>query len=228
MLSRAIRAAAATLTVAAVVAGATACGQPEFTYVKNSGEQTYFKVPHEWHQLSERDLDDVVIAAPIESATAELIRQRSWNAGYDAAAEPSAEHLYSSLTTDDPLAYVQVLQLDADEQRQVSLDVLRNLFLPVSPEDNRKAAAQQIGLGFFERVHDEVLTPSDNLHGVRVVYNYELPGGGVLHTFDLTALVNNATDHIYMLLIRCSTRCYRDRAGELNTIATSFTVRSRS
>jgi hypothetical protein len=225
--TRAIRATAAALAIATVFAAAPACGQPEFTYVKNSGEKTYFKVPHEWHQISERDLDEVVIAAPIQSATADLLRQRSWNAGYDAAEEPSAGHLYSGQTTDEPIAYVQVLQLDDDEQQSVSLDMLRDLFLPVTQGARQAAQTGGSPLGFFELVHDELLTPSDNLHGVRVVYNYQLPNG-VLHTFDMTALVNNATDHIYMLLIRCSTRCYRDRAGELNTIATSFTVRNRS
>jgi hypothetical protein len=112
-------------------------------------------------------------------------------------------------------------------QGVVSLDWLRNSFLPVTPEETRKEAAQQIGLGVFELVHDEVLTPSHNIHGVRVIYSYVLPSG-VLHTFDLTALVNNAGNRVYTLLIRCSERCYGDRFDELNNIATSFTVRSRS
>jgi hypothetical protein len=226
MSTRAIRAAAAVLAVAAVVAAATACGEPEFTYVKNSGEQTYFKVPHEWHHLSEGDLDDVVIAAPADSATADLQRDRSWNTAYDAADEPSAAHLLSAQTTDEPIVYAQVLRLDETTQGEISLDWLRNVFLPVTRAAREAASQGGATLGFFELVHDEVLTPSKNLHGVRVVYNYELPGG-VLHTFDLTALVNNAADHVYTLLIRCSSSCYKDRAGELDTVATSFTVRNR-
>lgn len=226
MLTTAFRATVA-LTALAAFSAVAACGTPEFTYVKNSGEQTYFKVPYEWHRIGEGDLDEMVISAPSESATADLQRGLSWNTAFDAANEPSVAHLVSGQTTDEPIVYAQVLRLDPDTQGRISLNWLRNSFLPVTPDEYREAAAQQLGLGFFELVHDEVLTPSDNVHGVRVVYNYLLPSG-VLHTFDLTALVNNAGDRVYTLLVRCSTRCYRDRADELEAIATSFTVRSKS
>ena len=58
-----------------------------------------------------------------------------------------------------------------------------------------------------------------------MVYDYEL-GDDVLHTFDQTALVNNDGSKVYLLIIRCSTTCYRERSSELDTIAKSFTVRS--
>ena len=40
------------------------------------------------------------------------------------------------------------------------------------------------------------------------------------------ALVNNDSSKLYLMIIRCSTACYRARSAELGTIATSFTVRS--
>jgi hypothetical protein len=231
MVTRAIRAGAAALAVAAVFAAATACGESKFTYVKNSGEQTYFRVPHEWHRIDESTLESLLIQEPDESLTAEIKRQLSWSVAYDAAADSSVTHLVTGGTTSQPIVYAEILQLTAQQQGAISLDLLRNYFYPVT-QDAREAAAAAAAVGgreppFFELVSDEVLTPSKNIHGVRTVYNYEL-SGGVLHTFDLTALVNNATNHLYVLLIRCSTRCYRDRADELNKIATSFTVRNRS
>ena len=30
----------------------TGCGAPQYTYVANSSQSTYFKVPHGWHQIS--------------------------------------------------------------------------------------------------------------------------------------------------------------------------------
>ncbi len=74
-------------------------------------------------------------------------------------------------------------------------------------------------------MHDEVLTPANGLHGVREVFDYEL-ASGVMHTFDETVLVNNDSSTIYLMIIRCSSSCYRERSTELDTIATSFTVRS--
>src|SRR5690349_9448095 len=47
MLKRAIHVgttAVAVVAVFAILAGTGACGAPEFTYVKNSGQKTYFKV----------------------------------------------------------------------------------------------------------------------------------------------------------------------------------------
>ena len=85
--------------------------------------------------------------------------------------------------------------------------------------------AATLPLTGFELVQDQVLTPSSGLHGVRVVYDYEL-GNDVLHTFDQTALVNNDGSKIYLLIIRCSASCYRERSSELDAIAKSFTVRS--
>jgi hypothetical protein len=227
MLSRAIRAGVAALAVVTTLAGAVACGAPEFTYVKNSGEKTYFKVPHAWHKISEQDLDDLLIDEPAGSAVADLRRALSWSTAYDASAEPSATHLLSGQTTDDPIVYARILRLTATQRDAISLDALRNAFgLPVT-DDARLATAEQGGLTGFEALRDDVLTPSANIHGVRVVYNYLLPGG-VLHTFDQTAYVNNAGDRLYLMVLRCSATCYKDRVDEFDKIATSFTVRNRS
>ncbi len=229
MVTRAIRFGAVALAAAAAVSVAAACGSPEFTYVKNSEEQTYFKVPDGWHRISEGALEEQFIAEPKESLTAEIKRQRSWSVAYDAAAPPSVSHLLSGQTTDEPIVYAEILQLSEEQQGVLSLDMMRDYFFPVT-KDARDAVAAAGGgqqLGFFEPVSDEVLTPSTGIHGVRVIFDYRL-AGGALHTFDQTALVNNSTNRLYVLLIRCSTRCYRQRADQLDTIATSFTVRSRS
>jgi hypothetical protein len=230
MLSRAIRAAAAVVAVLTALCGAAACGAPEFTYVKNSADKTYFKVPHEWHEISEDDLDDLLIGAPTESQQAKQLREVSWSIAYDAAADPSALHLTAGETTDDPIVYARVRRLTVAERDAMSLDALRDSFgLPVT-EPARRRYAEVAGaaspLRGFELLHDEVLTPSDNVHGVRVVFNYLLPGG-VLHTFDLTAYLNNSGDRLFQLVLRCSARCYQDRTDELDTIVTSFTVRNQ-
>jgi hypothetical protein len=73
-------------------------------------------------------------------------------------------------------------------------------------------------------LRDDVLTPHAGLRGVRVTFNYRLLGG-TLDTFDQTAYINNDASKEYVLLIRCTARCYRARAAELDAIAKSFTVR---
>ena len=227
MLKRAIHVgttAVAVVAVFAILAGTGACGAPEFTYVKNSGQKTYFKVPHQWHQIGTDTLDDVLSGTNPDSAAKDVRQQLWWSVAYDAADEPNAAHLLTDLVTDEPIVYARVSQLTENQRNVVSLDLLRNIFLPVTA-DARQAAAATLPLTGFELVHDEVLTPSSGLHGVRVIYDYEL-ADGVLHTFDQTALVNNDGSKVYLLIIRCSTTCYRERSSELDTIAKSFTVRS--
>lgn len=224
MLKRAIHVGAAALTVTAVLAGAGACGAPEFTYVKNSGQKTYFKVPHEWHQIGTDALDDTLGGTNPESAKAEVRQQLWWSVAYDASEDPDPDHLLTNTPTLEPIVYARVAQLTEAQQNSMSLDTLRNAFLPVTA-DAREAAAASVPLDGFELVQDEVLTPANGLHGVRVVYNYEL-AGGVLHTFDQTALVNNDGSKVYLLIIRCTASCYRERSGELDSVASSFTVRS--
>jgi hypothetical protein len=224
MLSRAIRAGVAVLAVVTTLSGAVACGAPEFTYVKNSGEKTYFKVPHEWHEISEKELDDAIISS--DSYAAAGLRERTWFVAYDAAAEPTPEHVFPLQVTDQPIVYAQIIQLDEEEQGGISMDAMRNIYLPYTPAA-REATAEQSMLTGFDPLIDQVITPSDGVHGVHVAYEYTLPGG-VPHIFDQTVLVNNASDRLYALIIKCSTRCYRDRADELGKIASSFTVRSKS
>ena len=221
MVKRALHAGAAAIAAVALAGG---CAAPEFTYVKNSGQKTYFKVPHDWHAIGTRSLDDVLSGTNPDSATTKLRQQLWWSVAYDASADPTPDHLLTNEVTNQPIVYARVAQLTESQQNAVSLDMLSNAFLPVT-DDAREAAAATIPLTGFELVHDEVLTPSSGLHGVRVIYDYEL-ADGVLHTFDQTALVNNDGSKVYLLIIRCSTTCYRERSSELDTIAKSFTVRS--
>jgi len=212
------------LAVAAIIVTA-ACAAPEYTYVKNSGQKTYFKVPHDWQQTGTNSLDDMLSGTNPDSARSAARQQTWWSVAYDAATTPDARHLLINGVTDEPIVYARISPLTESQQNAVSLDMLRNAILPVT-DDAREAAASNADLTDFELLHDEVLAPASGLHGVRVVFDYVL-GSGVMHTFDETALVNNDNSKLYLLMIRCSTACYRARSAELDTIATSFTVRSQ-
>lgn len=224
MLKRAIHVGAALLAVTALLAGAGACGTPEFTYVKNSQEKTYFKVPHGWREIATESLDHDITGVNPDSAAATAVKQLWWSVAYDAAEDPTPDHLLTTGVTDEPIVYARVATLTESQQNMVSLDALRNVLLPVTDEA-REAAAATMPLSGFELLRDEVIEPENGLHGVRVVFDYEL-AFGVLHTFDQTVLVNNDGSKLYLMIIRCTSSCYRERSGELDTIATSFTVRS--
>lgn len=203
---------------------ATACGAPAYTYVKNSNDMTYFKVPSGWHPVDQDKLKDALVSSPTDSASAQIEKKLIWSVAYDADPSPQPEHL-SMLGGDKPIVLGMVRQLTESQRSSVSLDMLRDLFHPVTDTSRQSAAQQGVSLQNFELLADTDLTPGDGIRGIREIYNYQAAPIGPLQTFDLTAYIGDG-GKLYVLLIRCSAACYRQRAGELDTIARSFTVRS--
>jgi hypothetical protein len=216
----AVRAIACVLLLAVV---STSCGSPGYTYVKNSGNKTYFKVPAQWHKIDDAALSRMLTGDP-DSATAQLQKSCVWSVAYDASRAPSVMHL-TSLPTDDPVVLAMVRPLTQAEQGQVSLDALRNLGGLVTAEARQAAAQQGTQDDSFEWLRDQVLTPGGGLRGVREIYNASPNTLSGLLTTDRTALASD-DGHLYVLIIRCSAHCYRTRASEIDSIARSFTVRT--
>jgi hypothetical protein len=209
--------------IGCVLVALAGCGSSQYHYVKNSGDNVYFKIPSSWSQVDQGSLEAEVNGDP-DSATAQVAREQQWVVAYDASSDPSVEHVLSVETPTDPIVFARVSQLTEAQLSQVSLDSLRNLFLPVTSAARQQAAAAGQAFDGFELIRDETLT-SDGLRGVRSTYNYEISGG--LQTFDLSAFVNDETGKVYMLLVRCSAKCYRERSAELEDIASSLTVKER-
>jgi hypothetical protein len=77
----------------------------------------------------------------------------------------------------------------------------------------------------FQLLRDSVLAPGLGVHGVRVTFDYTYPDGSV-DTFDQIAFLNAASTKVYVLMIHCQTSCYSKHLSDINTVMTSFTVRS--
>jgi hypothetical protein len=236
-------------TAAAVIAAVcvmtvtlAGCGQPEFTYVKNSDQHVYFKVPFSWHEIDEGQVHRFMLqGTDPDSATGQAMQQmRPWTVAYDEADPPALDHFYFSGAK--PFVYARVEYLTETGRDQVNLDNLRDMVFPVSDSgraeiEKQLADAEQQGhplfnpLQDYERVDDVVLAPGHGLRGVRVIYNFRYvqqdpPFSTDIYTFDQTAFLSEDSTRIYLLVITCSATCYRERHAELDAIATSFTVRS--
>ncbi|MFG1999915.1 hypothetical protein ACGFNU_12280 [Spirillospora sp. NPDC048911] len=210
--------------VIALVMSVAACGSPNYTYVKNSSAQTYFKVPVEWNKIEQKALDAAISSDDPDSAAARLRPKVSWSVAYDAHRSPDPNHLFG-LGTDQPFVYAIVRPLTRDERGSISLDRLRDAFLPVTEQSRRTVAEQGSPLTGFELLRDEELKPKGGIRGVRTAYNYRLPPMPFLQTFDVTSYVSDE-GRLYVMVVRCSARCFLDRADELDAVARSFTVRT--
>lgn len=208
-----------------LLVGTVGCGAPEFTYVTNSTDRTYVKIPHAWQPIDQRQLDAAFGLDPAMAAVDAGI----WHVGYDAAAVPATDHLIGWSAT-EPVVLVGVRQVPASQRGQFSFDGLRDMFLPVST-----AARQQIeadpaaggGLSDFGLFADEVLTPGTGVRGVHTVFRYRL-GAAPPQMIDQTVYLNDDASRVYMLFVRCTTTCYSDRQEEIQNIVSSFTVRGHS
>jgi hypothetical protein len=205
------------LAAAALLA---ACGGPAYTYVTNSDDRTYLRVPNTWRPIDPAELGAALGLDPTVAAD----EQGFWLAAYDADATPSTEHLLGPHAA-APAVFIGVQDIPPQLRGQVSLDVMRDFFRPVSDSGRQRAAANPMSpYSAFAMISDEVLTPGDGLRGVHSVYRYRIQGGPA-QVFDQTLYVNDDASKLFMLYLRCSTQCYEERQQEIASVVSSFTVR---
>lgn len=207
-----------TVAIAATAAG---CGAPAYEYVKNSEHKVYFRVPASWQEIDPAMLDKVFFTNPADSARGRLERAATWLKAYDADKNPDIRHLYGAEATHEPVVLAKVVEVPEQARGTLSLDGLRDAFLPVTPA----ARANQPSTTNFELLRDEVLTPGDGLRGVREVYNYRPPSWPATQTFDQTAFLNDDASKLYLFVVSCSATCYAERRGEIQDVVSSMTVR---
>jgi hypothetical protein len=208
------------LGVLLVAAIATGCAAPQFTYVSDSGANAYFKVPFGWHRIS-----DVSLAAQFKTPGSVLGQAAgTWDIAYDADRVPAAVHLFSP-NAKQPFAFAFVTPLSATASNALSYNGLRDVLLPVTSASRAQAAQSSFPLTHFKLLRDTVLTPGQGVHGVWDIYDYTYPGG-ITDTFDQVALTNSNSTQLYVLMVHCIATCYSQNRDQLDTIMSSFTVRS--
>jgi hypothetical protein len=198
----------------------TGCAAPQYTYVANSGQSTYFKVPHSWHEISASSL-----AAELRAETGSA--GGGWSVAYEAGSDPTAKD-FLSFDTSQPFVFAEVGTLTAAASGELSYDTLRDFFLPVTSTARQNAASQQgFPLSNFNQIRDETLALSQGVHGVRETFDYTYADGAT-DTFDEIALTNADQTTVYLLVLHCTTSCYNNDQTEINDVMSSFTVRSQS
>ena len=190
------------------------CAAPKYTYVANSGQSTYFKVPHAWHKISDSSL-----ASQLKTT----IGAGGWTIAYEGCVKPTAAD-FLSFGTAHPFVFADVGQLTATASNQMSYDVLRDFLFPVTSTARQNANSQGYPLTDFKQIRDQTLMLSQGVHGVRETYEYTYHG--ITDTFDQVALTNADQTVFYLLLLHCTSSCYSSDQSEINDVMSSFTIRS--
>lgn len=194
------------------------CAAPQFTYVTNSSQHTYFKVPSGWRQISAGALASAVNGGNSKPQAG------VWTVGYDGSTQPEADHVLGA-ENQQPFAYSVVAAVNQTTTSELSYNDLRDFFLPVTAAARASAAKSGFPLTNFKLISDSMLELSQGVHGVREIYDYSYPDGSV-NTFDQVALTNADDTEVYLLLVHCLASCYSKHQSEIDTVMKSFTVRS--
>jgi len=195
----------------------TGCGAPQYTYVANSNESTYFKVPHSWHQISGSALTKIESELQYPAG--------AWQVAYEAGGTPNASDFLGFGST-HPFVFAEIGSLTPAGSQDLSYNVLRDIFLPVT-STARQNEPSGYPLTNFKQIRDQNLTPGRGVHGVRETFDYTLQGGPT-DTFDEIALTNAEQTVIYFLVLHCTTSCYSSDQTAINDVMSSFTIRSSS
>jgi hypothetical protein len=193
------------------------CVAPQYTYVANSSQSTYFKVPYSWHPIGQTALNNELKQDIGESGAA-------WSVAYEGGSSGTASD-FLSFGAAHPFVWAEIGKLTSDASQSLSYNALRDFFLPVS-STARQAVQSGFPLTNFTQIRDQVLTPGQGVHGVRETFTYTL--SGVTDTFDEIALTNATQTVVYFMVLHCTNSCYSSQQAQISQVMSSFTVRSSS
>jgi hypothetical protein len=196
--------------------GLSACGSPGYTYVADSAAGTYYKVPSQWHQISQHDLN-AALAATGSSAAG------MWSMAFDAGAAPSAAH-NDSIDISQPFAFAEVGTLTSTASNELSYNMLRDMWLPVTSSTRSAETSEGFSGTNFTQLRDQTITGQAGVHGVRETFKYTF--AGITDTFDEDVLTNADQTIVYLLQVHCTDTCYAQNQNSINTVMSSFTVGS--
>src|SRR5436190_8251057 len=84
---------AGALALVSVLALMSACGKPQYRYVANTDEHTFFKVPYDWHEIDSGAIDEHFSPFTDDSLNAAILKQLTWSSAFDASDGPTPEHM---------------------------------------------------------------------------------------------------------------------------------------
>jgi hypothetical protein len=199
------------------MAGLAACGAPAYTYVADSADKAYYKVPTNWHAISQTSMDAELQQAGGSGAGA-------WITAFDGTGSPTAGHFLAFDVT-KPFVFGEVGTLTSDASNGLSYNGLRDFLFPVTSTARQDAAASgTFPLSGFTQIRDDTITSTDGVHGVRETFEYTYQG--VADTFDEDVLTNADQTVVYFLIVHCTETCYSQNQASINTVMSSFTVGS--
>jgi hypothetical protein len=181
---------------------------------------TYFKLPPKWRLLEEEDyLQQTGILSAGSPEGAYLARNKQRVQPFDAAPRPSIINVLQP-TGSHPSGFSAVYVLDDEERDNVSLRSLRNAAINIDPDPLSGNSNAEVLL------HDDAVVRPGGFHGNRVIANVRASNGALM-TLDKTTLVDEDTRVVYMFVVACEARCFRQQQKTIAEVVDSWTIKER-
>ncbi len=202
----------AALISAGVVVGA--CGGSDYTYVKNSSQKVYFRIPGDWKFYGADDVIEAQIdAGAFTPDQADDFKREQWMVAFDAGRAPKA--FVDFLDAQAPRGFARSRALGAEERDTYSLQSLRNEVVDL---DQAQAA------GALEVVDFDELEVG-RYHGVHFVVQLRDSTTSKFLTLEQTSLLDLSTKRVHTLVIGCARECFDKHARSIHAVNESWTVR---
>ena len=193
------------------------CQPSPYTYIRNSEDGAYVRVPSDWHLFEPEDvLGRQAEERELTPGLAERLAQQEWTVAFDADPQPTLDHLFVE-PNGHVIGMMRVRRLSEVERDEFSIASLRNEFIRVDD-------ILQMGQGRIEPLLSEEITTPEGLRGLRLRFNIRSSSGGVF-TYDQTAYVDLATEKVYLLVLGCTVECFEAHRSEIEQITESWTIR---
>lgn len=208
----------------------TACSPPRYEYVRNTEERTAFRIPTGWTVFDEATISGV-------DSPADTPDNIDWLVGIDADPQPDVSNVYpSKLATDFPQGIAAVVTLTADARDATSIERLRNLLIPIDQ------IRDEVGTDAVRVLEYDDLVVRDGYRGLQMVLQVQeavlVRGGqtaepgrpgflaGTYMQMNQILLVDDTTEHAYILALLCSADCYARNRSDIHSAIDSWTVLS--
>lgn len=198
----------------AVVALSGCAPQPSVKFVTSDADDVVIRIPRSW---------SLVQSGPPAGADGTAATDGSWMGVFDAAAKPSMQHARSVSAT-SPVAVAQSVVTTKEKVDQLSLDDLRDAYLPVSATARATmGVTSTLPVSDFKLITDQEIS-TKTAKGVHVTFSYLVEGKGVEY-FDQVAVTNTAKTRVHLFLVHCTETCWTTHREAINDAVSSFTVK---
>ncbi len=200
------------IAVAVAALALSACAAPTHQYINADALGMYFALPASWTEVSNKQLATAQQGWNDDAGNV-FLQTKRWQGAWSAT-PVDANAVFTATPGNVPIVYAFVRDLISQEQQGIGTNVsaaLRDLVLPATAIVDAGVPVEA------ERLKQAGFT------GLRQTATYV--SGGAMQTTEVVSMLNPQRSRVFVLVARCSVRCFTNHADEVRDIIDSLTFK---